>query len=444
MSDDARVEELVEKHLEQLATDAELGELDQLLRQRPEAAAALLEAARLDTLLAIHLQARPAPGAHPVRRSPRARRLAAIGVAASLLCLLASWGWWKHASGAGHRVLAGAVAIEGVPVTRVGDNRPLEVVGPEEAVIELAGGARAQLLPASRATIRSGAGQPRQVLELVEGGGRFRVPPAARGLRVDTSSGSITALGTDFEVSLWSTQGKGDQEMSFRSLFVLAVAVASGIVQVDVPGERHTLGAGTSRVFGAEVAGPKVKDLGAWLPSGDVLGFTVKGQPFALERLLPGVQGALGLSGEQKAKIAAALQETLNSDAVRAAMAKVKLSPNATAEEKQKAKQLIDEARAKLKRLVSEILSTEQKSLAERISGLGEEVRKEIRESMEADFTAAKGDKEKMKPLQEQFEQRVQAAFRTRIPPILTAEQRAGFEKAAAAAAQAPKKKPKK
>ena len=70
--------------------------------------------------------------------------------------------------------------------------------------------------------------------------------------------------------------------MSFRSMFVLAVAVATGMVQVEVPGQNLVLSAGSQKVFGAEPQ--KQKDPGNWHPSGDVLGFTGKGgEPFALE-----------------------------------------------------------------------------------------------------------------------------------------------------------------
>jgi len=192
-------------------------------------------------------------------------------------------------------------------------------------------------------------------------GGRFRVPHEAdRLFRIETCNGSVTTLGTDFEVNLWSTEGKGDQDMSFRSLFVLAVAVVTGMVDVEVPGQKLVLSAGSQQVFGAEPQ--KQKDPGHWLPSGDMLGFTGKGgEPFALERSVPGVLGALVLTSEQKQKLSAAVAETTQSEKVRAAVVLAKFNPNATQAQKEETQKLVAEARGKLRQLVGQILTAEQK-----------------------------------------------------------------------------------
>jgi RNA polymerase sigma-70 factor, ECF subfamily len=198
--------------------------------------------------------------------------------------------------------IAAEFEVEGTRATRVLDDAPLRVVGNRPAVIELAGGTRAELAVSTAAVIRRPDNRSGQVLELFEGGGRFRVPRQAdRSFRVETCSGSVTTLGTDFEVNLWSTEGKGDQDMSFRSMFVLAVAVVTGMVHVEVPGQALVLSAGSQKVFGAEPE--KQKDPGNWLPSGDMLGFTGKGgEPFALERSVPGVVGALELTVRAEAE----------------------------------------------------------------------------------------------------------------------------------------------
>jgi hypothetical protein len=460
-------EQLIHRHLDQIATAEELAELDRLVVERPEVAEALLEAGRVDALLTLHLRGTEAVGSGAVAsvavRSAKERHfrgakgdsarpapwrrlvLAVIAIAAALLLGLGVWQWFPVP--AGHPVVAGTIEVDGSPAKRVADDAPLRVVGDGPAVIQLAGGARAELQAATAAVIRRPDGSQAQTIELLEGGGRFQVPRRTdRRFCVQTCNGSVTALGTDFEVNLWSTQGKGDQEMSFRSMFVLAVAVAAGMVQVDVPGEKHVLSAGSQRVFGAEV--PKVKSLTAWLPSGDVLGFTGKGgQPFALEQTVPGIQGALALTDEQKTKISAAADQTIHSEKVRAAMATVKLDPNATEAQKEEAKRVLAEARAKLRDLTTQVLTPEQKSLLPRISEAVAEARKQAAAAMETELIAGKGDPAKAAELQKQLRQKTSEAVQAGLEKLLTPAQLAAYKKAAEAQVAAEKlgkdKKPK-
>jgi hypothetical protein len=222
-------------------------------------------------------------------------------------------------------------------------------------------------------------------------------------------------------------------------MFVLAVAVLAGTVQVDVPGERCVLSAGSRQVFAGEAKSSKAKDLGAWLPPGNVLDFTVKGRAFALERHLPGLQGALELTVEQKKEIAGAMQETVMSEAVRNAMAIAKLDRNATQAQKDEAKRLVAEARAKLQKLVAKTLTDEQKTLVEKINAAAKEVREQVAESMQSEFIAAKGNDERTKQLRQQMNQPVQDTFRSRAADLFSPAQQAAFEKAAKAQAAAEK-----
>ena len=441
MSDEQRAQQLIERHLEELADEDELAELDRLLSESPAVAAALVEAARVDALLRVHFQVTDVAGVTDRRvlasttRNDRFHksRWALAGTAAAVLVALGLLAWWPPGSVASHRVVAGMVEVGGKPVTRLSDNTPLRVTEDGEAVIELTDGSRATLDPASEIVIRSSDPQAGRVVELLQGGGQFCVPRTARDFRVETCSGSVTALGTDFGVNLWPTQGKGDEEMTFRSSFVLAVAVLAGLVEVDAPGERCVLSAGSRRVFAGEAEPPKGKDLAAWSPPGNVLGFTVKGQRSALERNLPGIQGALELTADQKQRIANAMQETVMSEAVRAAMATAKFNPNATQAQKDEAKRLVAEAEAKLQKLVAEILTAEQKTLVEKINAAAKEVERQVLESMQSDFTAAKGNDEQTKRLQLQMRQKVQEKFRSRAAQLFSPGQQAAFEKAASA-----------
>ena len=151
-----------------------------------------------------------------------------------------------------------------------------------------------------------------------------------------------------------------------------------------MPGERCLLSAGSRRVFAAEAETTKVKDVGAWLPPVNVLGFTVKGQPFALERSLPGIRGALELTRQQREKIASAMQETVMSEPIRTAMAAAKLDPNATPAQKDEARRLVAEARTKLQRLIAEILTADQKALVEKINVAAKEVRQQVNPGFKA------------------------------------------------------------
>lgn len=233
--------------------------------------------------------------------------------------------------------------------------------------------------------------------------------------------------------------------MSFRNMFVLVVAVAAGMVQVDVPDGPQVLSAGASRVYGAEPDSVKQKGPGDSLPRGDVVGFTGKGgRPFALETSLPGVVGALELTAEQRQKIAVAVAETTQSEKVRAAMTVAKLNPNATPAQKEVAQKAVAEAQSQLQQRVARILTDQQKKLVAGISTAAAEVSRQVAEAMPADFP--KGDEQAKKKWQEQVRQRTQTALRARVLEMLNPAQKAALEKAAAAQAAAEKggkKKPK-
>ena len=493
---DRQVEELIQKHLDGRASAAELADLDRLLVQSPLVADALWKAAEVDALLGMHWQANawraagdrqlgvgdwglgisgsrlersaPTPSSrsqspisspqtpisNPQSRIPEPfpprpatrRRLAAVGLAAALV-FVALTAWWRWEAAAGHRVMAGTVEVHGLPVTRIIENDALRVVGNQTAVIRLSGGSQAELEPFTSAVVRGPNGSALQTIELLEGGGRFRVPRAARRLCVETANGSLTAADTDFQVNLWSTQGKGDDEMRFRSLFVLAVAVSTGMVEVNSPDEECVLSAGTRAVFGAEApAGGKVKDLGSWLPPGDALGFKQKDRPFALEQLLPGANGAIRVSDEQKKQLATAIEETIDRREVRAAMAAAKLNPNATEAQKLEARRLVEQARTELKNRVARILTPAQTTLVEKINAAVAEAQQQTREAMQDDLLAIKSDSSRKDKVMKEYQQRVRSAMESRVLALLDADAQAAFKKAAAAqaaSAKPPKKGPK-
>lgn len=166
------------------------------------------------------------------------------------------------------------------------------------------------------------------------------------------------------------------------------------------------------------------------LPSGDLF-FTMKGQPYALERVFPGVQGALLLTDEQKRKLHDALAETVRSEAVQEAGKQIKLDPNATEAQKEEARKLIQEARTKLQQQVAGVLTEAQKTLIEKLNTAAVQAHQSAREKLDADFAAAKGDKPQHAEVEKRMKEEALAEFNRKLVGILTAEQRQGMEKAA-------------
>lgn len=166
------------------------------------------------------------------------------------------------------------------------------------------------------------------------------------------------------------------------------------------------------------------------LPPGDLF-FTMKGRPFALERVVPGIQGALLLSDEQKQELLKALEETTWSEEVRSAGRTIKADPNATEAQKEQARTVIQQARARLELQVDGVLTHEQKQLVDRLNSVAREAHLAAREQLEAEFTAAKGDKARTQELNNQMRVQARGECERRLIGLLTAEQQRGFEKAA-------------
>lgn len=165
-----------------------------------------------------------------------------VAAAAACLAIIVGIGVWS-ASGpaAPFKVVAGDVKVEGPRV---------EVAGAAPALFRLSDGSEAELAPASAAVFHGRKGDARQVVELSQGTGRFKVAKAPDAFRVDTSVGTVSVLGTEFSVEL-RRQKKGPP--------ALAVSVSSGRVRVEAAGQKRELGPGESRVFGVEPP-PEKKD----------------------------------------------------------------------------------------------------------------------------------------------------------------------------------------
>jgi ferric-dicitrate binding protein FerR (iron transport regulator) len=267
---DADLRELIGRHLDGLATEAESARLAEAVRRDPAAADALARAARMEAGLAQGLQAEAgaeglrdllAGSAAPARHRRRVWLWAGVAAAAAVV-LVAGAAWqlvWR--SPPVNRVLGGTVVVDGVPVARLDYGRTFEVRGEGPASVRLAGEATASLEPQTAGRLREAEGNLRPGVDLDAGGGTFTVGQAPGRFQVRTPVGAVTAIGTEFTVRLQAgqVQDKGDRTMRATHL-LLAVMVTAGIVQVDIDGQHYTLGLGDSRVFAKDNdGGPRLK-----------------------------------------------------------------------------------------------------------------------------------------------------------------------------------------
>jgi hypothetical protein len=161
------------------------------------------------------------------------------------------------------------------------------------------------------------------------------------------------------------------------------------------------------------------------LPPGNLF-FTLKGQPFALERLIPGIQAALLLSDVQKRKLTEALEQTILSEPVRSAGRTLKADPNAA-----EARKVVEAAHARLQEQVAGTLTQEQKNLIIRINAAAAEAHINARKKLEIEFTADKTDKSRQDELNREMRKEAQAELSNMLMAILSADQRDAMEKAA-------------
>ena len=95
------------------------------------------------------------------------------------------------------------------------------------------------------------------------------------------------------------------------------------------------------------------------LPPGDIF-FTMKGQPFALERTFPGITAAFMFTQEQKTALNDAYHQTVASPQIRAKGSSIKNNPAATDADREAAAKQLDDARAELQKRAEMILTPAQ------------------------------------------------------------------------------------
>jgi len=167
------------------------------------------------------------------------------------------------------------------------------------------------------------------------------------------------------------------------------------------------------------------------LPPGDMF-FTMKGQPYALERTFPGVTAAFLFTDDQKNALNEAYEQTVGSPDVRSKGASLKNNPAATDADREALHRQVEDARAELQKRVDKILMPEQKALIPKIQDAATEAFREAREALGPEFTAAgKGNNEKTAELQQRVRVEAEDIFAQKLEKILTATQMEAVRQAA-------------
>jgi hypothetical protein len=168
------------------------------------------------------------------------------------------------------------------------------------------------------------------------------------------------------------------------------------------------------------LAQEKEKKIGE-LPGG--LFFTVKGGPFPLDKVYPGITAALRLTDDQKHALIEAQQQTMASPALREAGQKAK-GDGATDADRAAAQKVFADARAQMKASVDKVLTEDQKALIAKIQTAFEESQKAAMDGRKAEFGGAKGNPDRQAELRKRMEQDLRAEMATRLDKILDAEQK--------------------
>jgi ferric-dicitrate binding protein FerR (iron transport regulator) len=247
-----KARELARRYFDGLLSPVEIDELQRVLQSSPEAADAFAQISRLESDLGelfAHEQAVRGEGEilDAITRQQRRRRwlgrTVRIAVAACVLLAvlgpLLAWLAWQGESGSSRT----GVEIVGTLDQRDGVAR----VTSSEARLRLPDGSRVRLEQGSEFVVPSA--DTGRLVELLAGKGHFEVSKADVDFRVETPAGRVTALGTEFSVTLTHER---EEEFMKLSHVVLAVVVASGLVQVEAGGEWCVLEGGQSRVFGQD------------------------------------------------------------------------------------------------------------------------------------------------------------------------------------------------
>ncbi|NBV21021.1 MAG: hypothetical protein EBS05_03370 [Proteobacteria bacterium] len=167
--------------------------------------------------------------------------------------------------------------------------------------------------------------------------------------------------------------------------------------------------------------------------AGSLAGFplwTAKKNPVA-GPFVPGLNAALLLTDEQKAKLHAAREETLGNPELQKLGASLKQNPNASEADRAAATKAFEEARGQFKDRVDTILTADQRKLIASISALFEEVSVATGEAYRDRFAQLKGDKASAAEVYKEASEKNTKDFKGRLEGLLSKDQWAALTKAA-------------
>lgn len=152
----------------------------------------------------------------------------------------------------------------------------------------------------------------------------------------------------------------------------------------------------------------------------------------SVAQFVPGLTAVLELTEAQKQQIAAAREEMVNDEGVKAARSLPKVDPNVTEAQRDKARADVEAATAKMQEKVNAILSVEQKAMIANINGAYAEASKQVGATYSEKFGAVKvGPEERMRMQQAQREE-VETLFRRMLGEMLSPAQKEAMAAAAA------------
>ena len=170
------------------------------------------------------------------------------------------------------------------------------------------------------------------------------------------------------------------------------------------------------------------------LPPGDMF-FTMKGQPYALERTFPGIVAAFMFTEDQKTDLNDSYYQTVGDPVIREQGASLK-QKEASDAERQTYRKLMEDARAEMKKEMEAILTPEQKALIPKIQAAAEDAQKKAREAFAADL-GIKGEKSRSPELQEKIRIEAEDIFVQELEKFLTPAQMEAVRQAAVAQKEA-------
>jgi len=153
----------------------------------------------------------------------------------------------------------------------------------------------------------------------------------------------------------------------------------------------------------------------------------------AVTQFMPGLNAALQLSETQKEQIAAARDEMMNDEGVKAARGISKSDPSVTAEQREKAKAVVEAATARFREKVAAILTPEQKTLIEKINAAYAAAVEDTGIVYAEKFASpsVKADPAARQRLQEEKSQDTEEGFLHKLDAILTPPQKEAVAAAA-------------